>query len=95
MESMGIYPGCLKPVRAVLPWPESSRKKLHTTGSGMQPEFSKVLPPRRYQWGKKEYKGKTKGIRKRLKGYPYFVFREANAFLLPIKMWKMGKNRRE
>ena len=44
MESMGIYPGCLKPVRAVLPLPESSRKKLHTTGSGMQPEFSKVLP---------------------------------------------------
>ena len=44
MESMGIYPGYLKPVRAVLPLPESSRKKLHTTGSGMQPEFSKVLP---------------------------------------------------
>jgi hypothetical protein len=32
----------------------------------MQPEFSKVLPPDGTN-GKKEYKGKTKGIRKRLK----------------------------
>ena len=85
MESMGIYPGCLKPVRAVLPLPESSRKKLHTTGSGMQPEFSKVLPPDGAN-GKKEYRGKTKGIRKRLKDVRTLFFVKPNAFMLPIKM---------